>query len=138
MRPRRLRARAASRRGARRRGRATRARPRPARRRARSAGSARGRARRASRAGSPVAQHRADAALACPLDEQRAERDVAGREAAVPEEDPLVVPLAAGHAADDDVAELTVERLPRQQPAVDVLAQRAEAAAGLALLTVVD
>src|SRR5437660_9690943 len=63
------------------------------------------------RAGSPVAQHRPDVALDRPLNEQRAERHVARREATVPEEDPLVVALAPRLAADDDVAELRMQRL---------------------------
>src|SRR5262249_16826585 len=75
----------------------------------RSAGRGRGRARRTSRGGSPVAELRSEVLLGRLPDDERAERDVAGREPAVPEEDPLVVPLPAGHAPDDDVAELAVD-----------------------------
>ncbi len=56
----------------------------------------------------------------------------------MPEEDPLVVALAAGLVAGDDLSELRVQRLLGEEAAVDVLAQRTEPAARLALAPVVD
>ena len=66
-----------------------------------------------------------------------AERDVAERQAAVPEQDGLVVALAAGLHAGDDLAELGMQRLLAQLAGLDMGAQRAELAA-LALAPIVD
>jgi hypothetical protein len=65
------------------------------------------------------------------------ERDVGRRQAAVPEQDPLVVVLATGPRAGDDVAQLARDRRLGDQARVDVRAQRPEAAAA-ALAPVVD
>src|SRR5438034_108040 len=128
---------AASRPVARRLARATSTRARRARRRGRFAGTGSGRARRASRSVSPVAENRPDASLLGTLDEECTERNVAGREAAVPEEDPLAAALASRHAPDNDVGELSVQRLLCQQPAIDVLPERAEAVPRAALAPIV-
>src|SRR5436190_4772423 len=128
---------AASRPVARRLARATSTRARRARRRGRFAGTGSGRARRASRSVSPVAENRPDASLLGTLDEECAERHVAGRETAVPEEDPLAAALASRHAPDNDVGELSVQRLLCQQPAIDVLPERAEAVPRAALAPIV-
>src|SRR5689334_4560670 len=61
------------------------------------------------------------------LRQQRgAERDVGDAQAPVPEQDRLVVALAAGLHARDDLSQLGVEVPLVQAVAVDVLAQRAE------------
>src|SRR5438094_7826040 len=65
------------------------------------------------------------------------ERDVAEAEPAMPEQDLLVIRLAAGTVADDDLAELRMERIFVEPAAVDVRAQRAERS-GTALPPVVD
>ena len=74
---------------------------------------------------------RALASIAC------AEGDVRQRQAAMPEQDGFVVALATRLAADDDLAQLGVERRGRQLAGVDMRAQAAELSA-LALAPVVD
>ena len=64
-------------------------------RRRRSGGTARGRAGRAARGRSSVRQQRADVLLDRAVEDRLAERDVGRRQAAVPEQDALVVGLAA-------------------------------------------
>src|SRR3954452_20501601 len=54
------------------------------------------------------------------------QRDVAEAQPAMPEQDPLVIRLAAGTLADDDLAELRMERVFFEPAAIDVRAQRAE------------
>ena len=66
-----------------------------------------------------------------------AERDVGERQPAMPEQDGLVVALAAGLQAGDDLAELGMQGRLRQLARVDMRAQRAELAA-LALAPIVD
>jgi hypothetical protein len=58
-----------------------------------------------------VAKDRAEAALARELGHEPADRDVGRREPAVPEEDALVVALAARLPPHDDLGELGLERL---------------------------
>src|SRR5206468_6075094 len=62
------------------------------------------------------------------LEHRVPERDVAQAQAAMPEEDSLVVRLAARFVAGDDLSELGVEVVLVEPSAVDVRAQRAEAA----------
>src|SRR5581483_3385832 len=76
-----------------------------------------------------VAEQRAHPALARSLEQEVSDGDVGRREAAVPEDDRLVVALAARLAADDDLRQLRVERRLGQPAGVDVRAQGAEAAA---------
>src|SRR3546814_7737044 len=71
------------------------------------------------------------------LQHRRAQRDVGEREAAVPEQDGLVVALAARLLSRDDLRELAVQSRLRELARLDMGAQRAELAA-LALAPVVD
>src|SRR4051794_35032575 len=68
----------------------------------------------------------ADTDPACLLEHRVPEGDVAEAEAPMPEEDSLVVRLAAGLGANDDLTELGVEVVLVEPPAIDVCAQRAE------------
>src|SRR5437773_1230709 len=86
---------------------------------------------------SGVAKPLADAELLRFRQHCRAERDVAEAEAAVPKEDGLVVALAPGLEAADDLAELGVQRLAGELSGIDVLAERSERA-GADLAPIVD
>ncbi len=65
------------------------------------------------------------------------EGDVARRETAMPEQDPLLVGFASGTLADDDLRQLPVQRPLGEAPLVDMRAKRAELP-GSALAPVVD
>src|SRR5215831_11485615 len=76
--------------------------------------------------GSRVAQPRADAEPLRFREHRRAQRDVGRRQAAVPEQDRLVVVLAARFRPRDDLAELGVEGCLAELARLDVRAEAAE------------
>src|SRR5262245_2456451 len=79
----------------------------------------------------------ADAQALALLDHGVGQRDVAERQPAVPEQDGLVVALAAGPEAGNDLAHLGMQCLFRELAGIDVRPEAAERAA-LALAPVVD
>src|SRR5579884_810647 len=87
---------------------------------------ARGRSGTRGRRSRAVTEERAGAPRARPVVEERADGDVRGREAAVPEDDPLVVALTSRLRTDHDLRQLRVQRVGGEAAAVDVRAERAE------------
>src|SRR5258708_3587659 len=90
-----------------------------------------------TQSGSREAQFLADAEPRTLFDHGVGERDIGERQSAVPEDDRLVVALAAGFQAGDDLAHLGMQGLLRQLAGVDMGPQAAERTA-LALAPVVD
>ena len=87
---------------------------------------------------SSVREPRPHAPLDRAAHEQVCEREVGRRQSPVPEENPLVVALAARLRPDDDLGQLGVERRLAEQPRAYVWTQRAEGIVALALAPVVD